>query len=131
MKYVYPAIFTPEEEGGYSVAFPDVQGCYTQGEDLAEAMFMAEDALALMLYELEDAGKPAPDATPLSEIRASGNEVVTLVKADTMEYRKMFNSKAVKKTLTIPGWLNEQAEKANVNFSKLLQDALMSELHIQ
>lgn len=131
MKYVYPAIFTPEEEGGYSVAFPDVQGCYTQGDDLAEAMFMAEDALALMLYELESAGKPAPAATPLGEIRASGNEVVTLVKADTMEYRKMFNSKAVKKTLTIPGWLNEQAEKANVNFSKLLQDALMSELHIQ
>lgn len=131
MKYVYPAVFTPEEEGGYSVAFPDVPGCYTQGEDLAEAMFMAEDALALMLYELEEADKPAPTATPLSEIATSGNEVATLVKADTMEYRKMFNSKAVKKTLTIPGWLNDQAEKANVNFSKLLQDALMSELHIQ
>lgn len=131
MKYVYPAIFTPEEEGGYSVAFPDVSGCYTQGDDLAEAMFMAEDALALMLYELESAGKPAPTATPLSEITTSGNEVATLVKADTIEYRKMFNSKAVKKTLTIPGWLNEQAEKANINFSKLLQDALMSELHIQ
>ena len=131
MKYVYPAIFTPEEEGGYSVLFPDVPSCYTQGKDLADAMFMAEDVLALMLYGLEDEGKPIPDPTPLSEIATSGNEVATLVKADTMEYRKMFNSKAVKKTLTIPGWLNEQAEKANVNFSKLLQDALMSELHIQ
>lgn len=131
MKYVYPAIFTPETEGGYSVAFPDVEGCYTQGEDLAEAIFMAEDALALTLYGLEEDGQTIPVPTPLSEIKASEGDTVTLVKADTMEYRKMYNSKAVKKTLTIPGWLNDQAEKANVNFSKLLQDALMSELHIQ
>ena len=131
MKYVYPAIFTPETEGGYSVAFPDVEGCYTQGEDLAEAIFMAEDALAPTLYGLEEDGQTIPVPTPLSEIKASEGDTVTLVKADTMEYRKMYNSKAVKKTLTIPGWLNDQAEKANVNFSKLLQDALMSELHIQ
>lgn len=131
MKYVYPAIFTPEAEGGYSVAFPDVDGCYTQGEDLAEAVFMAEDALALTLYSLEEDGKDTPTPTPLNEIKASETDVITLVKADTMEYRKMYNSKAVKKTLTIPGWLNEQAERSNVNFSKLLQDALMSELHIQ
>ena len=131
MKYVYTAIFTPEAEGGYSVAFPDVDGCYTQGEDLAEAVFMAEDALALTLYSLEEDGKDTPTPTPLNEIKASETDVITLVKADTMEYRKMYNSKAVKKTLTIPGWLNEQAERSNVNFSKLLQDALMSELHIQ
>lgn len=131
MKYVYPAIFTPEEDGGYSIAFPDVPGCYTQGDDLADAMYMAEDALALVLYGLEEEGKEIPAPTPLNEVEASKTDVITLVKADTMEYRKMYNSKAVKKTLTIPGWLNEQAEKANVNFSKLLQDALMSELHIQ
>lgn len=131
MKYVYPAVFTLEEEGGYSVAFPDVEGCYSQGDNLAEAMFMAEDALALMLYGLEEDGKEVPTPTPLNDVKASENNVVTLVKADTLEYRKMYNSKAVKKTLTIPGWLNEQAEKSGVNFSKLLQEALISELHLQ
>lgn len=131
MKYVYPAIFTAEAEGGYSVSFPDVEGCYSQGKDLADAMYMAEDALALMLYTLEEEDKPLPVSTPIHEVSVTDDQFVSLVKADTLEYRKMFNSKAVKKTLTIPGWLNEQAEKANVNFSKTLQDALMSELHLQ
>lgn len=94
-------------------------------------MYMAEDALGLMLYTLEEEDKPLPASTPIHEVSVSDDQFVSLVKADTLEYRKMFNSKAVKKTLTIPGWLNEQAEKANVNFSKTLQDALMSELHLQ
>ena len=65
MKYVYPAIFTIEKAGGYSVAFPDIPGCYTQGEDLAEAISMAEDVLSLMMSQRELESLPAPVPTEL------------------------------------------------------------------
>lgn len=123
-KYVYSAVFTKEDDGKYSVVFNDLEGCYTCGDNLEEAIEMAEDVLALTLYGYEKENKEIPKPTPISEIKVKENEFVNYIACDTLEYRKMYNSKAVKKTLTIPEWLNEEALKSNINFSAVLQDAL-------
>lgn len=129
--YVYPAIFTLEESGKYSVRFPDVKSCFTQGNDLADALEMAEDALCLVLYDKEEKGDEIPVPSDIKKIEADAEDIVSLVHCDTLEYRKMYNNSAVKKTLTIPAWLNTIAEKENVNFSQVLQDALRSKLHVR
>lgn len=129
-KYAYPAVFTPESGGGYSVYFPDIEGCYTQGDDMADAIFMAEDALELMLYEYEERKKEIPRPSNPEEIKLKNGEILSYVSADTLKYRKMFNDRAVKKTLSIPEWMNEAAMKENINFSQVLQDALRQRLNL-
>ena len=127
-KYVYPAIFTPEEKG-FSVYFPDLEGCYTCGDDLQNALMMAEDVLAFVLYDLEREGKVIPEASKLSDVRVERvEEFVNYIVCDTIEYAKRHNNKAVKKTLTIPAWLNEAAIKAEINFSQVLQEALLEKV---
>jgi antitoxin HicB len=127
-KYAYPAIFTPEEDGGFSVVFPDLEGCFTCGDDMADALFMAEDALALVLYGYESDGREIPAPSKMEDLKLNDGEFVNSVACDTMEYRKRFNNKAVKKTLTIPEWLNETAMAMNINFSQVLQDALIQKV---
>ena len=131
-KYIYPAIFTPEEDGGYSVRFPDVESCYTGSETLVGAMDMAKDVLCMMLYEMEEHQQAIPAASTVAEIQkqAENGEFVSLISCDTIEYRRFYDNKAVKKTLTIPNWLNTVAERAGVNFSMVLQKALKEELNI-
>lgn len=124
-KYVYPAIFTAESDGSYSINFPDLEGCYTCGDDLNDGMEMAKDALALVLYGYEVDGKKIPVPSKLSAFTTQDGSFVNYVACDTMTYRKMYNNKAVKKTLTIPEWLNEEATALGVNFSQVLQEALM------
>ncbi|MBQ1433274.1 MAG: type II toxin-antitoxin system HicB family antitoxin [Ruminococcus sp.] len=130
-KYVYPAIFEKEPEGGYSVYFPDIEGCYTQGEDLAEAVENAEDALCLALYDLEEKSAAIKEPSDISALTVKDGDFTSLVSCDTVEYRRYFDNKAVKKTLTIPNWLNVMSERANINFSAVLQKALMQELNIE
>lgn len=131
-KYIYPAIFTPEEDGGYSVRFPDVESCYTGSETLAGAMDMAKDVLCMMLYEMEEHQQAIPAASTVAEIQkqAENGEFVSLISCDTIEYRRFYDNKAVKKTLSIPSWLNDMAERAGVNFSSILQEALKQKLEI-
>ncbi|MFR1945279.1 MAG: type II toxin-antitoxin system HicB family antitoxin [Faecalimonas umbilicata] len=129
-KYVYPAVFTPEEEGKYSVFFPDLEGCYTCGDNLQDAIAMAEDVLAFYLYDEETAQNKIPEASNLSEIEKNDEEFVNYIACDTIEYAKMHNNRAIKKTLTIPEWLNEAATRAGVNYSQVLQEALMTKLNI-
>lgn len=129
-KYVYPAVFEKERNGSYSIYFPNIQGCYSQGDDLAEGMYMAEDALALMMYHLEKEGAEIPKATDIREITVSKDCFVTYICCDTLDYQKRNNKKAVKKTLSIPEWLNEAANEANINYSQVLQDALKEKLRI-
>ena len=126
-KYVYPAIFTPEENG-YSIIFPDLEGCYTCGDDLKDGLEMARDVLALVLYGYEKDGKEIPKPSERSVLKTNENEFVNYVVCDTMEYRKRFNNKAVKKTLTLPEWLNEEAMALGINFSQVLQEALLQRL---
>ena len=131
MKYVYPAIFTPEEVG-ISVRFPDIKNCFTSGTDLADAMEMAEDVLCVMLYDMEEAGKDIPTASSVTNAQSDleDGEFVSLVACDTIEYRKFHDNRAVKKTLSIPSWLNDMAERAGINFSGTLQEALKRKLNI-
>ena len=102
----YPAVFHRAEEGGFWVTFPDIPECMTQGEDMQEAYEMAADALGLSLTTIDNEGETLPKASSADEI--------------TVE--------AVKKTLSIPEWLNEAAIRENLNFSQVLQDALMAKL---
>jgi len=127
-KYIYPAIFTKEDDGGYSVVFPDLESCYTCGDTLEQAMDMAEDCLALVLYGYETDQKEIPAASSIDSISTSSDEFVSLIKCDTLSYRKQYSSKAVKKTLTIPEWMNDEGMRAGINFSQLLQDALMQKI---
>jgi predicted RNase H-like HicB family nuclease len=129
-KYVYPAIFSKEENGQYSVAFPDIDGCFTGGDNMTEAVEMAEDALCLMLYDKEEDGETIPTPSDPMKVETDANSFVSLVHCDTLEYRKLYDTKAVKKTLSIPSWLNSQAEKANAPFSQILQKGLREYLCI-
>lgn len=132
-KYVYPAIFTQELEGGYSIRFPDIENCFTDADDITSAMEMAKDVLCLMLYNLEQSNSVIPEASRVNDVKntITENEFVTLIACDTIEYRRFFDNKAVKKTLSIPSWLNDMAERAEINFSATLQAALKQQLNIQ
>lgn len=128
MKYAYPAIFTPLANGEYDVELPDLPGCRSCGKDLADAIFMIEDAASMWLWDAESKSEPIPTATeaPLLE----SPQFINFIIADTDEYRKKYDNKAVKKTLSIPNWLNIQAEQAGVNFSQVLQEALKEKLNV-
>jgi predicted RNase H-like HicB family nuclease len=128
MRYVYPAIFHPEDEGGYSVYFPDVARGGTQGETVAECIAMAEDFLCLALYSMEEAKETIPAASGAKEVTAELDDIVTLISIDTDDYRRYYEKRLVKKTLNIPMWLNQKAEAANINLSQTLQRALKEEL---
>lgn len=127
MKYVYPAIFTLENNQ-YLVSVPDLPGCHTFGDDLPEAIEMTRDAISMWLCMAEDAGEAIPAPSP--HLTAPQTGFVSYVDADTLEYRRMTDSKAVKKTLSVPAYLNSMAERANINFSAVLQDALRSRLNL-
>ena len=131
MKYAYPAIFTEEDGGLYSVEFPDIAGCVTCGDSLPDAIEMAEDALCLMLYDMEEEGETIPTPSNIKDLAANTEALVSLVCCDTLEYRKLYSNKAVKKTLTIPAWLNTMAERAALNFSDVLREALKLRLDVR
>ena len=129
-KYAYPAIFTPEDEGGFSIRFPNLEDCYTCGDDIVDGLIMAEDVLALVLYGYEKDGRDIPLPSKETDIPLKNGEFVNYVACDTLEYRKIYSNKAVKKTLTIPEWLNEAATAMGLNFSQILQEALMSKIQL-
>lgn len=122
----YPAVFHPEEVG-FSVTIPDIAGCFTQGDTMDEAVEMAQDAISLML---EDA-KEYPEPSAPSAIRTEDGDFVAMIPFNWVDYKRRNDSRSVKKTLTIPSWLNEAAEAAHINFSGVLQDALVVKLNIQ
>ena len=126
-KYFYPVIFEPEEVG-VSVYVPDIPGCNTQGDSLEEALEMVQEVIGLML----EGKKPEeyPQASKPNEIKLDGSQFVMMVAFDKLAYDKKYNAKAVKKTLSIPEWLNEAAIRENLNFSQILQEALMVKLGV-
>ncbi|MCD7844378.1 MAG: type II toxin-antitoxin system HicB family antitoxin [Oscillospiraceae bacterium] len=128
-KYIYPAVFTQEDKG-YSISFPDFESCYTQGDDLTDGLEAASDVLCLTLYDMEQDGQEIPTPSAINDVSRGDNEFVTLVSCDTIEYRRFYDNRAVKKTLSIPSWLNDMAERSGVNFSGVLQDALKAKLNI-
>jgi len=129
-KYAYPAIFEKEQEGGYSIYFPDIEGCYTQAEDTAEGIENAGDALCLMLYELEKQGRPIPKSSNIKDVEANDDNIVTLIACDTQFYKNYYEGKSVKINATIPLWLKEAGEKKRVNFSQILQNGVKEYLQL-
>ena len=127
-KIYYPAVFTAEDVG-FSVRFPDLPGCYTEGDTIEEAYEMSVSAIGL--YSQTEGGEfNFPKASAPNEIKLNSDEVLVLIEFDPIEYLKKTGSKSVKKTLTIPAWLNKIAEQNNINFSNVLQNALMEQLNV-
>ena len=127
MKYAYPAILY-DDDGQIGVKVPDLPGCFTFGSNKAEALIMAKDAVEMWLWDAENKHEAIPLASDSLEINEG--EMFTLIAADTDEYRKANDTKSVKKTLSIPSWLNYLAEKANAPFSQILQQGLKEYLHV-
>ncbi|MBQ2010743.1 MAG: type II toxin-antitoxin system HicB family antitoxin [Selenomonadaceae bacterium] len=128
-KLLYPACFYPcEEQEGYTVVVPDLPGCVTQGGSLIDAISMAVDAASgWILDEMED-GNPIPPASNVEDVQADERPggFVNLIVLDMDAYAEKYGEKAVRKNLTIPAWLNTYAEANNINFSRVLQDALVA-----
>ncbi len=127
-KQIYPAVFHPEEEGGYSIYFPDLLGCVTEGDTMVEAIYMAKDALGIYLYSLKEDGEAMPAPSNPADIVTEGRDFVSLVEYDEVEYLKRTDTRSVKKTLTIPAWMDTLARENNLNFSNVLQNAIRREL---
>lgn len=133
MKLIYPACFYPCEEGGYTVIFPDLPGCITEGDTLSDAIDMAINAASGWLLDTVENNETIPQASDIKSIVPDEyeNGFVSIISVDLGEYSKKLGNKAIKKTLTIPAWLNSIAEKENLNFSQVLQSALIKQLGIK
>lgn len=132
MKYIYPVCIYPGDVSGYTVIVPNLPGCITEGETLAEALEQATDAASgWVLDELEE-GRKAPQSSLPENIKADEyeNGIVSVVMIDVDDYAEKHGSKAVRKNCTIPAWLNTAAENAHLNFSQILQTALQEHLHL-
>jgi len=127
MKYIYPVILTQVDDG-YIVSVPDLN-IDTQGADIADTLDMARDAVGLWGITQQDYGREIPIAKNLKP-QCETDEIIALVDIDFNEYRIKHDNRSIRKNLTIPAWLNNLAEKENVNFSQVLQQALKQHLHI-
>nr|DAF27741.1 MAG TPA: HicB-like antitoxin [Caudoviricetes sp.] len=123
---IYPVIFEKDNDG-YLVTIPDLD-TQTQGADFVEAINMARDLISLWVMNLEDMGKEVPKPNTVNNPLPVG-AVVSYVDANISEYRKKYGYKTVKKNCTIPAWLNTKAEEMNINFSQVLQDALIEKIN--
>ncbi|HIR53337.1 MAG TPA: type II toxin-antitoxin system HicB family antitoxin [Candidatus Onthovicinus excrementipullorum] len=121
----YPAVFF-KEQGGYSVRIPDIDGCFSEGDTMDEACQNALDAIGLNFEGMSNYPTPSePDKIALEK-----GEFVVMLEFDMIDYRRRNDTRAVKKTLTIPSWLNSMAEENHINFSSVLQTALKHQLNI-
>ena len=129
-KYVYPAIFTKEENGLYSINFPDIQGCYTSGQNLEDGHEMASDVLPMVLCRLEDENNEVPAPSDPKSIQVDDASFVSLVACDTVSYRVQEDTRAVRRNITLPAWLDAAVSKTGLNVSGFVQRALINELHL-
>ena len=121
----YPACFFRDEETGvHVVRVPDLPGCITEGNDLAEAILMAEDAASGWVLTEWEEGKPTPPSSNPKDIVLEDGEFINMIALDMETYASKYGAKTIRRTLTIPAWLNTFAEKKHINVSKLLQDTL-------
>lgn len=122
----YPAIFTCED-GQYWVEFLDLEGCFSDGKNLSEAMENAKEAMGLFLEDLNE----YPNCTTnIKDIPLQDNQIISFITVNLTEHKKKYENKSVKKTLSIPAWLNTMAEKENINFSQVLQKSLIEILNV-
>lgn len=131
MNYIYPAIFYPEADGRYSVIFPDLNDLATYGDTLADAYAMAQEACGMYLFNALKDGEELPLATPLGQVeKDEDSALVNLIGVNLDAVARAYDDKAIKKTLSIPAWLNTACEAIGVNYSKVLKDALIAKLQM-
>ncbi len=129
---VYPVIIRKTDDGEvpYYVRIPDFE-CSTQGVDLADAMYMAEDLLCCVAMDYQDEAKELPVPSDMKDVKHENNDIVTLIVADLEEYRRLQDTTAVRKNVSIPAWMSYRAEKAGLSLSSVLQSALKRELQLE
>lgn len=128
--YEFVAIFNYAEDG-INISFPDLPGCLSCAETTEEAIKNAEEVLGLVLYDMEQENKEIPNPTKFQKIKCLKNEKAVLINVWMPLVRNELDEQAIKKTLTIPRWLNSLAEKENINFSQLLQSSLKEYLKLK
>ena len=128
--YIFPAIFDYAEDG-ISIEFPDLPGCLPCADTIEEAVKNAKEALMLHLYGMEQDNEEIPEATAVNAIKVGANQAIILVDVFMPPFREKQKTRFVKKTLSIPSWLNAEAEHCGINFSAVLQEALKQQLQIR
>lgn len=123
-EHVYPALFHPNDDGSYTIIYPDLPGCISEGKSLGNAMYMAQSALTQWIEYLTDKKLPIPEASNPQEVSTSQGEFVNLIRADVKDGR------AVKRTVSIPKWMDDQVSESGLSLSRVLQDALKDRLHV-
>lgn len=123
MEYIYPAIFHANDDGSYTITYPDLPGCISEGKSLADALYMAEAALTQWVNYLTDKKQVIPAASPVTGIQTGTDEFVNLVRADVKDLR------AVKRTVSIPKWMDDMVAESGLSLSRVLQDALAKRLN--
>lgn len=129
MKYVYPALFVKEDES-IIVTFPDLEDTFTDGATMQEAFENAEDVLNLMLWNREEEKDDIPMPSSPEQITVPQGATLAMIKADTLAYRKLHDQKTIRRSITIPSWLDTLARERNINFSQLMQNAIRRECGI-
>lgn len=123
-EYVYPAIFHSNEDGSFTITYPDLPGCISEGKNLANAMYMAQTALAQWIEYLTDKKQSLPSPTNLKCLKSTELEFVNLIRADIKDRR------AVKRTVSIPKWMDDMVSEAGLSLSRVLQEALRDKLNV-
>ena len=119
MEYVYPAIFHSNYDGSYTITYPDLPGCISEGKTLANAIYMAQTALKQWMEYLADKKQDIPSASSIKDIIVGDRDFVNLIRAE------MRDGRAVKRTISIPQWMDDKAIKSGISLSRVLQDALV------
>ena len=122
MEYVYPAIFHRNKDESYTITYPDLPGCISEGKTLGNAMYMAQSALAQWIAYLSDKKKTIPNASPVGKVKITKGDFMNLICADVRDAR------AVKRTVSIPKWMDDKVSKSGLSLSRVLQDALTEKL---
>lgn len=125
MDYIFPAIFEKNNDGSYTITFPDLPGCISEGKSLSDAINMAEKALSQWIEYLLEEKETIPTPSDINSIIILKNQFVNLIRAEIRDNR------AVRRTVSIPGWLDTKATDAGISLSKVLQDALKKQFSVQ
>ncbi|MDR2598904.1 MAG: type II toxin-antitoxin system HicB family antitoxin [Oscillospiraceae bacterium] len=123
MDYVYPAIFHTNEDKSFTISFPDLSGCLSEGKSLANAMYMAEQALTQWIEYLIDSKQNIPTPSNLDNVKTKHNEFVNLVRIEIKENR------AIKRTVSLPKWMDDKASDMGLSLSRVLQEAVVKKIN--
>ena len=123
-EYVYPAIFHPTEDGSYTITYPDLPGCISEGKSLGNAIYMAQSALTQWIEYLTDKKQPIHLASDFDSVEIIQGEFINLIRVDIKD------SHAVKRTVSIPKWMDDKVIESGLSLSRVLQDALKEKLNV-